>query len=164
MAMRAFFQQCPETAQTETIVLRFSDNEHVPDGDYDFVEFYCDDLDCNCQRVVILVIPSDLSQEPLAAINYGWESKEFYREWSHDDDPDILEYHSGAHLDPLHSQSEYAEYLLSLFQEKIDNDPAFVSVLRSHYAQFRSTSRNASSGRMSRLVPIRRKQTRTKRR
>ena len=128
MAMRAFFQQCPETAQTETIVLRFSDNEHVPDGDYDFVEFYCDELDCNCQRVVIVVIPSDLSQQPLAAVNYGWESKEFYREWSHDD------------------------------------DPAFVSVLRSHYAQFRSTSRNASSGRMSTLVPIRRKQTRTKKR
>lgn len=104
-------------------------------GEYAFVEFYCDDLACDCRRVFLQVIAQHDRDKVLASINYGWEKESFYRKrlaWDTDAPRKIVR----GSLDPMNQQSEHAEELLELFQQRVLDEPYRLR-LRRHYRLFR---------------------------
>lgn len=142
--MRPFFTQCLKTAVRETRVVTLPQAQNgVPAGAYVFHEFYCDDLTCDCRRVMILVGRSEDEEirEPLATITYGWESPEFYRKWSGEDDPEYHRQLASAMLDPAASQGPFADALCALFIECISQDAILRDRFAHHYRQFRSSIR-----------------------
>ncbi len=116
----------------------------LPIGEYALLEWFCDEPDCDCRRVLVQVVPAGRPDEVLAVINYGWESVEFYTQWLHGDADGGSEL-ANASLDPLYRQSEYAEYLLELFRDVVNSDPDYVARLARHYELFKSTQHPGTS-------------------
>jgi len=138
MPMAPFFTRCPKLAETEFRTATVIGDPHIPPGEYGFLELYCDEPDCDCRRVLIHVItPTMETGKPLATINYGWESEEFYRKWMHSlGDDDLIREMVGPSLEPLAPQCNLAPHFLELFQSMVQ-DPAFVDRLHKHYRLFR---------------------------
>ena len=108
-------------------------------GEYAFVEFYCEDLECDCRRAFLQVIARHCQDKILASINCGWEKELFYRKrmpW----DPDAPRQIVRGSLDPINQQSEHAEELLELFQRHV-LDEAYRLRLRRHHQLFRNELR-----------------------
>ena len=78
MPMVPFFTKLPEIAAVETRELIILNNPKIPGGAYGLWESYCDELDCDCRRVFINVVPVDSPEEILATISYGWETPRHY--------------------------------------------------------------------------------------
>lgn len=143
--MIPFHSLFPELAQREVRCLRFGIPAGGPPGsgptagEYAFVEFYCEDLDCDCRRVFLQVIARHQADRVVASINYGWEDEAFYRErmpWDPKAPREVVE---GA-LDPINRQSEHSAELLELFQTQVLDEPYRLR-LRRHYQLFRDELR-----------------------
>ena len=108
----------------------------LPDGEYGFMELYCDEPNCDCRRVTMTVITPEYGWDKIyATISYGWETADFYRRWFPGGDPVEMQ---GPELNPLGPQSERAEALLDLFRMLIES-PDYVERLKRHYAMFRES-------------------------
>lgn len=93
----------------------------LPADQYALSECYCVDPECDCRRVVFNVV--GLRQKHrgfLATIGYGF-----------DRDAEM----AGPYLDPLNSQSEYAETLFDLVSDMLASDADYVKRLQAHYRQ-----------------------------
>lgn len=142
--MIPFFTRCLETAMRETrVVTTLSERQGLPPGSYVFHEFYCDDLSCDCRRVMIMIARADDVdlRDVLATISYGWASPEFYRKWSGEEDPEYCRSLARAELAPLAAQSRHADALLDLFTGSLEEDPALQARFARHYRQFRAAIR-----------------------
>ncbi|MDA1277906.1 MAG: DUF6398 domain-containing protein [Verrucomicrobia bacterium] len=143
--MIPFHSVLPEIAQREVRCIHIETAPGappaagLPGGEYAFVEFYCEDLNCDCRRVFIQVIGRSRPDQVLASMNYGWEPESFYRERMHD--PDAPGEIVRASLDPINSQSKHSEELLELFQQTV-LDESYRLRLRRHYEQFREKLRH----------------------
>jgi hypothetical protein len=141
MAMVPFHERMRELALNETRSVKVEGTAGLPAGEYGFLELYCDDPACDCQRVMIDVISPQHPREILAVINYGWESAEFYRRWIGKGksliSDDTARQAQGPLLDPLNKQGDHAPALLRLFQMLIQ-DEKYVQRLKRHYMLFRS--------------------------
>ena len=107
----------------------------LPADEYAYLEFYCDDLACDCRRVFLQVIAKGQPGKVFASIGYGWEKESFYRKrmpW----DPDEARGTVRGELDPLNQQSEFAEDFLDLFKRVVLDGPYRLH-LRRHYQLFR---------------------------
>lgn len=131
MAMVPFHRMFGKDALRETRVAYTKGRDDLPDGEYAFVESYCDEAECDCRRVLISVFLRDSGKDPLATISYGWEEASFYE--------NLLgmgidgEESKGPLLDPINPQSQYSHALLALFKEMIQ-DSEYVARFASHYA------------------------------
>ena len=134
MGMKLFFHYFGDFALQETRVAHLQGHPDLPDGDYGFLELYCDDPQCDCQRVLINVMSNATEPPLLAVINYGWQPPAFYAKWS--SSPELAGQMAGAALDPLNPQSQYAGALLRLFEQVIE-DHAYVERLQRHYRMFK---------------------------
>lgn len=142
--MRPFHGRCPEIAMKEVrSVTVLDDGQSVPPGQYGLLEFYCDDPECDCRRVLFQVVRSDTGGKVWATINYGWESAEYYARWL--GSAEAGREACGASLDPLHPQSEYAPALLDLFTDVILADASYVERLKRHYRMFRDAGPKAKA-------------------
>ena len=82
MPMTPFMERFPELAVRETRSVTVTGRQDLPDGEYGFVELYCDEPGCDCRRVMIDVLRPETGWRKIwATINYGWESLDFYRKW-----------------------------------------------------------------------------------
>src|SRR6266704_4858692 len=82
MPMTPFVTRFPELGARETRALRVTGRKELPDGEYGFLELFCDEPGCDCRRVMIAVLRADTDLNKIwASINYGWESVEFYKQW-----------------------------------------------------------------------------------
>lgn len=132
----------PLTAMKETWRFTLTTSMHgLKAGHYTFLEFYCNEADCDCRRVLLKVIyqptwpNSSVEPADLATIGFGWETPAFYQKWSRDA-PDAHEF-AGARLEPLHPQSPQAEAVLHLTQSAILRPPEHVLRIKQHYAAAR---------------------------
>lgn len=143
MAMIPLHTLLPDVAKRETREASLEGNVEIPDGDYGFVELYCDDVTCDCRRVLIMVFRGTSGAKPLVVINYGWESPAFHKSWMRIKDSGTN--HAGAKLDPLNPQSQYAPYLLSLLFFLLE-DPVYADRLKRHYESFKRSLRQRPRG------------------
>ena len=124
MPMELFYHRFPEIAEHETRTLKVLGNDarfHLPENEYGFTDFYCNEKGCDCRRVMIRVMTPD-SMESLATINMGFDS----------DRPE-----AGPFLDPLSPQSPYADTLMQYFLEEVNDDHAYLARLQRHYVMFK---------------------------
>ena len=68
MPMVPFFTRFPEIAERETRSVFLKNHEGLPDGEYAFLEHYCDEPGCDCERVIVNVVTPKRPTEPLAII------------------------------------------------------------------------------------------------
>jgi len=137
MSMVAFVTRFPELGARETRCLLVRGLKEIPDGDYCFLEFYCDRAGCDCRRVMIGVVREGNKDKFWATIGYGWESLKFYKRWGHlFSKQDALDC-KGPYLDPLNPQSRYAPALLAHFRLFLES-PDYVERLKRHYQMFRN--------------------------
>ena len=139
MGMVAFLTRAGELAAQETRTVTTTAWPGLPDGEYGFVENYCDDLRCDCRRVLINVISRSAPTSILATINYGWESPEFYTKWLHD--AETARQAASATLEPFGQQTDLAPALLELFTKVVLQDVAYVERLKRHYQMFKDIIR-----------------------
>ncbi|MBI4789652.1 MAG: hypothetical protein HY782_21695 [Chloroflexi bacterium] len=158
MAMTAFFTRFRELAFKEMRSATVQGGRDLPDGEYGFLELYCDEVNCDCRRVIINVVTPKTSPKVLATINYGWESLEFYEKWMHD--KELAKNSRGATLDMLNPQSKHAYALLELFKWVLQDDQ-YVERLKRHYALFKGAIHAEHQARKQRT--IRQKRNRRKR-
>lgn len=132
--MIPFYSKCPELAVKETRTVTVRDDDHLPDGEYGFIEFYCDEPVCDCRRVVVNVMRRQTPSTVLVTTSFGWESLEFYRgRLGYLEDAAVAK---GRSLDPLNSQTKYAPTVLRLFCFVLTDD-AYVERLKRHYYLFK---------------------------
>jgi hypothetical protein len=135
--MTAFATRFPDLAARETrsVMLPFAQGG-VPAGTYGFLECYCQDPNCDCRRVLLEARPAADPDTVLATVNYGWESEDFYAQRLGGDTEAAREI-TAASLDPLNPQSPFASWFLSVFQQVVLQDKAYIERLKRHYAMFK---------------------------
>jgi len=83
--MTPFHSLLPEVAEREVRFVRLSlapgaaPESALPADEYAYLEFYCEDLACDCPRVFLQVIAQGQPGKVFASISYGWEEESFYR-------------------------------------------------------------------------------------
>ena len=140
MAMTPFMQRFPELGARETRSVTVPPRQSLPQGEYGFVELYCDEPGCGCRRVMIDGLrPETGGSKIWATISYGWENLDFYRKWGGaGSDPIEIK---GPYLDPLNPQTKYSSALLNLFRFLLQS-PEYVERLKRHYHMFRESVDN----------------------
>lgn len=136
MPMAPFYTKFPDLALKETRSATIHGYKGLPDGEYAFLEYYCDEPGCDCRRVFVSVISRDTGGKILATINYGWEDAEFYIEWM-GDDTDIEKLKGPALAPPPAQQTRLAPHLLKLFKKAALEDESYIERLRRHYGMFK---------------------------
>jgi len=137
MPMSPFMERFPELGARETQSLTVTGRSDLPDGDYGFIELYCNEPDCDCRRVTIFVLRPHTGWKVWATLSYGWESLDFYQKWASAPDPlDPLEW-QGPYLDPLAEQTQDAPVFLDLFKVILQS-PGYGQRLKNHYRLFRA--------------------------
>ena len=131
--LREYF---PELAEQETRSFTVLNDERIPSGSYGLIESYCDEPDCDCRRVFLLVF-SSRSKRMEAVISYGWERAAFYARWMRTDDAELIEELRGPVLNKLSPQSSLAPAILEMVRDVILQDQAYVERLKRHYRLFR---------------------------
>jgi hypothetical protein len=136
MLMTPFMKRFPELGARETRSVTVPDKEDLPSGEYGFIELYCNEPQCDCRRVVVVVLRPETGWKFWAVINYGWESVQFYKKWAGAPASDRSAW-QGPELDPLSEQTPYAPALLNLFKWVLQS-PGYVERLKKHYRLFRT--------------------------
>ncbi len=138
-----YFSLFPEKCLTELRTAKFSDapSNSLPDGTYVFSEWFCPDLDCDCQRVIIKVLyVREEGQRPkdVAAIGYTWnENNEGWKE--------IIAELPNPYLDVLHPQSRYADELMDFWHGMLLSDSKYAARLERHYHELRAEQPESAS-------------------
>jgi hypothetical protein len=132
--MEPFHSVLPDLAMKEIRVAHLRGDGELPDGEFGFVELYCNEANCDCRRVVINVMSPATGSKVWATINYGWESLEFYEKWMQN--KALAKEASGASIDTLNAQTPYSRAFLRLFQWVLE-DELYVERLKRHYALFK---------------------------
>lgn len=132
-----FHDICPSTAEKETrvITLLQNDNEFdLPQGDYAFIELFCDE--CDCRRVFLQVI---LNQKIVVTIAYGWEKISFYRKEFKGFEEDEIKELKGPSIDLFQYQSDISNHVLKMFNTILFSDKEYLNRITKHYDQFKKT-------------------------
>ncbi len=136
MPYSPFNEKFPDIAECETRAVTVPDNGFVPRGKYGLIEFYCDEVDCDCRRVFLNVHSTD-QQKVVAVVAFGWESEKFYKEWMGSSDPELIKDLKGPVLNLASSQSKFAANWLKFLTEVVLKDKQYVERLKRHYQMFR---------------------------
>ena len=109
----------------------------LPDGEYGFVDTYCNDSKCDCRKTMIQVM---LNGKLVSIINYGWESKAYYKNWIGGDEDDDDEFVSGMHgasIDISSPNLVDENAILELFNA-LKND-MWISKFKFYYNEVKTT-------------------------
>jgi hypothetical protein len=137
MPMTPFMERLREVGARETRSVTVPPGQDLPEGEYGFLELYCNERGCDCRRVTILVLRPETGWSKIwATIGYGWDSLDFYREWggAHSDPVEM----KGPGLDPFNVQTGYSPELLNVFQLVLES-PGYIDRLKRHYQMFRNS-------------------------
>lgn len=134
----------PDLAERETRTAHVRGKPSLPDGDYGFIELFCDDPKCDCRRAIIWVVCPRLGRDILATLNYGWESLDFYARWV--GDRKLADGMAGVTLEPFGRQSKHASELKRLFEYVLE-DPEYAARIQRHYQAFKADLRRGRTRR-----------------
>jgi hypothetical protein len=137
MPFEPFYVKFHDLAIRETrSITIFEGHPTLPADEYGLVESYCNDENCDCRRVIFNVLSKNRN-DYVAVIGYGWESADFYRQWTSRKDLEVVRELQGPVLNPLSPQSELAPALLELMDELVLKDSLYVDRLKRHYQMFK---------------------------
>lgn len=104
-----------------------------------FVELFCDEVGCDCRRVIVQVISDEPgATQPRATLTWGWEPDVFYHAWaSFPLDADDLEELRGPGFMRFSMQSSDAPELLRQFRMLLEQRSYAARIVR-HYELFRA--------------------------
>lgn len=135
--LTALHHRFPEVAQRETRTVIVATGNEVPADEYHFLEFFCNDLQCDCRRARIAVT-SGRTGALMASLDYAWEDRAFYVRWMGMDD-DTIDQIVGAQLAVCMPQSEHCGSILKLFRETLQHDPEYAARIVRHYWMFKES-------------------------
>jgi hypothetical protein len=140
MPYEPFHEQFRELALRETRSFTIAENHpRLPADEYALLEAYCNDKNCDCQRVFFNVA-SKKQQNIVAVVTFGWEDEAFYRKWYSGNDDNlarmVVDEMMGLGLNSTSPQSDIAPALLVPIREVLQ-DPAYVARLKRHYRVFK---------------------------
>ena len=141
--MLSLYAVLPDVAQREIrSITMLEEVDGCPAGSYHFTEFYCEDLNCDCNNVIIKVLqtrPFD-ARDPgkeVATFNYHMcESKTSY--WN-----SMADGLDNPFLDPLHRQAPYADAVMEMWLTYCQSDPDYLDRLERHHMAFRRELRKS---------------------
>lgn len=133
MMMEPFDNRFLEIARKETRCVIIPRGKTLPEGEYFFVESYCNDKKCDCRRVFINVYHNG---KPVATIGYGWEELEYYEKWM--GDKKLAKDVKGPILEIDGFFTEYSDEVFNLFNEIMLKDSVFIARLKKHYELFKT--------------------------
>ncbi len=138
MPFRLFHDYFPEIAERETrsITVLPHSNMGLPAGSYGFLEMFCDESECDCRRVFLMVMAS-FRTDVQAVIAWGWEDIQFYVDWIKYGDPKDAKYLQGPILNVGSAETELSETLLELARNVLLKNPDYVQRIKRHYRMFR---------------------------
>lgn len=138
MFFESFYEKYPEIAEAETrTVTLFEGNEYgLPADDYMFIEMFCSTRKCDCRRAMFTVF-SVKHQTTEAVINWGWESRDFYKKWLGYYDKEAITEIIGPFLNTESRQSSNAPKVLILFKDLMMNDVTYCERVKKHYQIFK---------------------------
>ena len=135
--MLGYYDVFPDKQSTDLRVAFFKDDglpSSLPFGTYLFTEYYCNNLACDCQRLLIKCLYlSDEKPKPeeVASFSYTWnENPE--PGWA-----ELIGDIDNPFLDPLHFQTEYAAELMEFWHDMFCNDERYANRLKLHYFELR---------------------------
>jgi hypothetical protein len=144
--MEMFYHHFPKLADEETRFVNIIGQApagSIPAGSYALVEAYCTDPNCDCRRVLLNVVERDHGH--VATISYGFDR----------DGPE-----PGPFLDPLNTQSPYAEELMEMIAKMTLHDPIYLARLERHYALMKEKCSGRGVGSPKHRAEQRRRQRR----
>jgi hypothetical protein len=147
--LTSFQSMFPDVAAKETrsitLTKRFG---NAPPGTYGFLEFYCEDPDCDC-RNLIWQVHLLVGGKPVhvATVNHSLDPGGF-RDVTGEDD---------TVLELFGEQTEMAHDILRLVEEVLLRDPAYRARLERHYEMVKERGRLMAAERRRRRSGSRRK-------
>ena len=94
-------------------------NSKLPEGEYSFIDTYCNDFECDCRKTMVHVL---LNEKLVSIINYGWESKSFYDNWMGENtDTESIPKMNGASIDITSPNIISENDILELFNMLIND-------------------------------------------
>jgi len=116
-----------EAHQVRTVSIKQS--PQLPDGEYSFIDTYCDDPGCDCRKTMIQVMHNG---KLVSVINYGWESATFYENWmgSNAKDNPMPKMH-GASIDITSPDLVSMDSILALFNALLND--IWIAKFKCHY-------------------------------
>ena len=134
-----FYEYFPDLASRETRNIQvFIDNEWgLPADQYALIELFCETRDCDCRRIMLMVV-SERSQQPVAVINFGWESRHFYEKWYGRNDKSVIDGLKGPCLSITGPKSKYADNILAMVCSTVLKDADYIERIKRHYRLFKS--------------------------
>ncbi len=128
--MRLFFDLFPDIADKETLSIQV-ENEGVPDGIYSFVEYFCDNLACQCTLVALDVLfvesKDHKKHKQIAYVNYDWNKP-------------VSETNPVLHEEA--TQSDMAEAALIVFRNTLKDKTFYAENVSRHFEMIRSYVRS----------------------
>jgi hypothetical protein len=150
-----FTEYFPQAEKPCEIVLDDCNEYTLPPGRYIFEEEYCSTPLCDCRQAHFQV-KADWTPKPLADIDYGWETTEFYKQWLEEDgwefdnSADLAHFESeavkmaGVSLnDYRYRKNRYGDLLVSLFKDQLSTDAGFQERIKRHYQMVRDAVEEA---------------------
>lgn len=137
LALLGYYDVFPDKASTDLRVAYFTEDmpeSPILSGAYVFTEYYCNDLACDCQRLLIkcLYHPNENSKpEEVATFSYTWDES-LAKPWA-----EILGDVDNPFFDPLHFQAPCAAELMDFWHDMFCRDQRYANRLKSHYFELR---------------------------
>ena len=126
----------PQLLESETrSFTNMNPDSLIPLGEYGLLELFCSTPGCDCRRVMFQVVSSNLMR-PVAVINFGWETRDFYCDWFGKYEKEIIDDLKGPCLNQLSPQSEYADAVLEIIIDML-KDRLYVKRIKQHYNLFK---------------------------
>jgi len=100
------------------------------------MEYFCDDVSCDCRFVALDAVANQVPDEILASIHLGWESVEFYQARTGCDREAAERFRAGC-LDLANPGLDWAEAVLVELRKEVFSDPKVLTRFRRHYEIFR---------------------------
>lgn len=132
MISPSFFEEFPALIETELRYVEFSDiptatdlTSEIPNGRYEFFEYFCTDANCDCQQATINVTSYELNKS-WAIIQYGWGSGKGIARFT---------------LHPHSINDSISNEFLEFFKEMIYRDRRYAARIQKHYLQFKERMR-----------------------
>lgn len=111
-----------------------SDDPRLPDGEYEFVDFYCTDKACDCRKTIIRIFHENRC---VSIVNYGWENPKFYLKWlKPTKDKKMAQEMSGLSIDFMSPDLVSAEGILVLVKHLMDEK--WLATIKENYRLVRA--------------------------